>query len=121
LGFAVLPLDLAGYVPQSPVNTAAPAGLMNLARHSRQSLGTPGVAPSIARRSQYHQSVLAEHTASGGLDAAAQFLTNQLAQAGSGLHDAGQQAWGRLYGVLQAQAATLAYVDVFWLLAVFSA
>ncbi|HEV2444519.1 MAG TPA: hypothetical protein VGS58_01300 [Candidatus Sulfopaludibacter sp.] len=37
------------------------------------------------------------------------------------LHDAGQQALGRLYGLFQAQAATLAYVDVFCLLAVFSA
>jgi hypothetical protein len=26
-----------------------------------------------------------------------------------------------MYGVVQAQAATLAYVDVFWLLAAFSA
>ena len=32
-----------------------------------------------------------------------------------------RQALGRLYGALQAQAATLAYIDVFWLLAGFSA
>ncbi len=37
------------------------------------------------------------------------------------VHGAGQQALGRLYGLVQAKAATLAYVDVFWLLAAFSA
>jgi hypothetical protein len=37
------------------------------------------------------------------------------------LHDAGQQALGWMYAAVQAQAATLAYVDVFWLLAAFSA
>jgi DHA2 family multidrug resistance protein len=115
------PLNVAGYIGLAPEKTNGAAGLMNFARNTRQSVGTSAVTTLIARRSQYHQSILSEHSASGGFDAAIPSLTTQLAQAGMSLHDAGQQALGRLYGALQAQAATLAYVDVFWLLAGFSA
>jgi len=37
------------------------------------------------------------------------------------LHAAQQQAIGRLYAMVQAQAAVLSYVEVYWLLAVSSA
>jgi DHA2 family multidrug resistance protein len=33
------------------------------------------------------------------------------------MHTAQQQALGRLYALVQAQAAVLSYVDVYWLLA----
>jgi len=121
LGLIFVPLNLAGYIGLAPDKTNAAAGLMNFTRNIGQSVGTSAVTTLIARRSQFHQSVLAEHSASGGFDAAIQSLTTQLANAGMSVYDAGQQAVGRMYGALQAQAATLAYVDVFWLLAVFSA
>jgi DHA2 family multidrug resistance protein len=121
LGFIFVPLNVAGYIGLNPEKTNAAAGLMNFTRNIGQSVGTSAVTTLIARRSQYHQSILAEHSASGGFDAAIQSLTTQLAQAGMSLHDAGQQALGRLYGIVQAQAITLAYVDVFWLLSGFSA
>ena len=120
LGFVFVPLNVAGYIGLAAEKTNAAAGLMNFTRNIGRSVGTSAVTTLIARRSQYHQSILAEHSASGGFDAAIQSLTTQLAQAGMSLHDAGQQALGRLYGLVQAQAATLAYVDVFWLLAAFS-
>ena len=121
LGFVFVPLNVAGYIGLAPEKTNAAAGLMNFMRNIGQSVGTSAVTTLIARRSQYHQSILAEHSASGGFDAAIQALAAQLARAGMSVHDAGQQALGRLYGLVQAQAATLAYVDVFWLLAAFSA
>jgi DHA2 family multidrug resistance protein len=34
------------------------------------------------------------------------------------LHEAERQAYARIYRELQAQAATLAYIDTFWVLAV---
>lgn len=121
LGFVFIPLNVAGYIGLAPEKTNEAAGLMNFTRNIGQSVGTSAVTTLIARRSQFHQSILAEHSASSGFDAAIQSLTTQLAQAGMSVYDAGQQAVGRLYGLVQAQAATLAYVDVFWLLAVFSA
>ncbi|HKE24395.1 MAG TPA: DHA2 family efflux MFS transporter permease subunit [Bryobacteraceae bacterium] len=121
LGLIFVPLNVAGYTGLAPEKTNGAAGLMNFTRNIGQSVGTSAVTTLIARRSQFHQSILAEHSGSGAFDAAIQSLTSQLTQAGMTVHDAGQQAVGRLYGALQAQAATLAYVDVFWLLAGFSA
>ena len=62
---------------------------MNFVRNIGQSVGTSAVTTLIARRSQFHQSVLAEHSASGSFDAAVQSITIQLAHAGMTLHDAG--------------------------------
>ena len=120
LGFVFVPLTMAGYIGLAPEKTNNAAGLMNFMRNMGQSVGTSAVTTLIAQRSQYHQSVLAEHTSSSGFDAAVQSLAAQLSRAGMSAHDAAQQALGRFYGLVQSQAAALAYVDVFWLLAIFS-
>ena len=65
VAFLFVPLTLAGYVGLAPEKTNAAAGLMNFFRNMGQSVGTSAVTTLIARRSQYHQSVLAEYTASG--------------------------------------------------------
>jgi DHA2 family multidrug resistance protein len=67
VAFLFVPLTLAGYVGLSPEKTNAAAGLMNFMRNIGQSVGTSAVTTLIARRSQYHQSVLAEYTGSGSL------------------------------------------------------
>jgi DHA2 family multidrug resistance protein len=64
VAFLFVPLTLAGYVGLSPEKTNAAAGLMNFMRNIGQSVGTSAVTTLIARRSQYHQSVLAEYTGS---------------------------------------------------------
>src|SRR5215469_3423147 len=121
MGFLFVPLSLAAYVGLTPAETNSASGLMNFMRNIGQSVGTSAVTTLLARRSQYHQSVLADFTSMGRFDGAIQALTAQLSRAGSSLYDAGQQALGRVYALVQAQAATLAYVDVYWLLAAFSA
>src|ERR1700678_3781349 len=65
VAFLFVPLTLAGYVGLAPEKTNAAAGLMNFFRNMGQSVGTSAVTTLIARRSQYHQSVSAEYTASG--------------------------------------------------------
>jgi DHA2 family multidrug resistance protein len=121
VAFLFVPLTLAGYVGLAPEKTNAAAGLMNFFRNMGQSVGTSAVTTLIARRSQYHQSVLAEYTASGRFHAAITALTLRLTRAGVSAHSAQQQAMGRLYALVQSQAAVLSYVDVYWLLAVASA
>jgi DHA2 family multidrug resistance protein len=121
LGFLFVPLTLAGYIGIQAEKTNAAAGLMNFMRNIGQSVGTSAVTTIIARRSQYHQSVLAAHTSSAGFRAALQPLAGRLTKVGLDPHGAQQQALGRLYGQLQAQAAALSYVDAYWLLAVASA
>ena len=121
VAFLFVPLTLAGYVGLAPEKTNAAAGLMNFFRNMGQSVGTSAVTTLIARRSQYHQSVLAEYTASGRFHSSLTVLAIRLTRSGLSAHAAQQQALGRLYAVVQAQAAVLSYIDVYWLLAMGSA
>jgi MFS transporter, DHA2 family, multidrug resistance protein len=121
VAFLFVPLTLAGYVGLAPEKTNAAAGLMNFFRNMGQSVGTSAVTTLIARRSQYHQSVLAEHTASGRFQKSITVFAIRLTRSGVSAHSAQQQALGRLYAVVQAQAAVLSYIDVYWLLAMGSA
>jgi MFS transporter, DHA2 family, multidrug resistance protein len=121
IAFLFVPLTLAGYVGLPAEKTNAAAGLMNFMRNIGQSVGTSAVTTLIARRSQYHQFVLAEYTASGRFQASIAGLAMRLTRAGLSMHAAQQQALGRLYAMVQAQAAVLSYVDAYWLLAVASA
>jgi DHA2 family multidrug resistance protein len=117
VAFLFVPLTLAGYVGLAPEKTNAAAGLMNFFRNMGQSVGTSAVTTLIARRSQYHQSVLAEYTASGRFHASITALAMRLTRGGVSAHAAHQQALGRLYALVQSQAAVLSYVDIYWLLA----
>jgi DHA2 family multidrug resistance protein len=117
VAFLFVPLTLAGYVGLAPEKTNAAAGLMNFFRNMGQSVGTSAVTTLIARRSQYHQSVLAEYTASGRFHRSITVLAIRLTRSGLSAHAAQQQALGRLYALVQAQAAVLSYVDIYWLLA----
>jgi DHA2 family multidrug resistance protein len=121
VGFLFVPATMAAYVglPESKSNAAA--GLINFMRNIGQSVGTSAVTTLIARRSQYHQSVLAEYTRSPRFDAAVAGLTDRLTHVGLSPYSAHQQALARMYGMVLTQAQTLSYVEVYWLLAVTSA
>jgi DHA2 family multidrug resistance protein len=120
VAFLFVPLTLAGYVGLPAEKTNAAAGLMNFMRNIGQSVGTSVVTTLIARRSQYHQSVLAEYTASSRFHNSMAALAMHLTRSGLSVHAAQQQALGRLYAAVQAQAAVLSYVDAYWLLSVIS-
>jgi DHA2 family multidrug resistance protein len=120
VGFLFVPLTMAAYVglPESKSNAAA--GLINFTRNIGQSVGTSAVTTLIARRAQYHQSVLAEYTRSPRLNAAVTALANRLTHVGLSGHFAQEQALARVYGMLVTQAQAISYVDVYWLLAAVS-
>jgi DHA2 family multidrug resistance protein len=120
VGFLFVPLTMAGYVGVPREKTNAAAGLMNFMRNIGQSVGTSAVTTLIARRSQYHQSVLAVYTRSPYFDAAVADLASRLSRAGFDLPSARHMAAARLYGMLNAQAQALSYLDVYWLLAMIS-
>src|SRR6266403_3211317 len=121
VGFLFVPLTMAAYVglPESKSNSAA--GLINFTRNIGQSVGTSAVTTLLARRGQYHQSVLAEYTRSHRFDAAVAGLTSRLTHAGLSLHSAQQQAMARMYNLVVTQAQALSYVEIYWLLAATSA
>jgi DHA2 family multidrug resistance protein len=121
VGFLFVPLTMAAYVGLPEEKGNAAAGLINFVRNIGQSVGTSAVTTLIARRSQYHQSVLSVYTRSARFDAAVAALTRRLTQVGLSVHSAHEQALARMYGMVMQQAQALSYVDVYWLLAVTSA
>jgi DHA2 family multidrug resistance protein len=74
----------------------------------------------IARRSQFHQGRLVENARvdNPNFVNAANGLAHHLATSGVGKHEAQMTAYARIYQSLQAQAASLAYIDTFMVLAI---
>ena len=96
------------------------AGMINFMRNIGSSVGTSIVTTVVARRSQFHQTILVNYTTPQ--NQTFQNLINGLAQrlvhSGMSLPDAQHRAYASTYQTVQAQAATLAYIDMFWILSV---
>jgi DHA2 family multidrug resistance protein len=117
IGFLFVPITLAAYVGLPKEKSNAAAGIVNFMRNVGGSVGTSMVSTILARRSQFHQSVLAEHTRSLQFSNAADSLARRLNSSGIGQADARANAIGRLGHMIQAQAAVLSYIDIYWVIA----
>jgi MFS transporter, DHA2 family, multidrug resistance protein len=120
LGFLFVPITLVAYVGIPSEKNNAVAGIVNFMRNIGSSVGTSLVTTLIARRSQYHQQILVDYvrTGSANLQSAAGGLTQRITASGISPPDALLRAYARIYQEVQAQAATLAYVDTFMVLCV---
>ena len=120
LGFLFVPINLASYVGMPAEKGGSVAGLINFMRNIGSSIGTSMVTTLIARRSQFHQVYLATHTtqAQAPFTQTVQSLTTRLTGLGLDAATATSQAYARLYDTVIAQAATLAYIDTFWVLCI---
>jgi DHA2 family multidrug resistance protein len=114
-----IPINLAAYVGLPAEKNNSAAGLINFMRNIGGSIGTSLVTTLIARRAQFHQVHLISRLAQDNpaFQARVNGLGHRLAAAGLGMPQALQQAYARLYGMVQGQAQTLAYIDTYWLLA----
>jgi len=123
LGFLFVPISLVAYVGIPPEKGNNVSGLVNFMRNIGSSVGTSMVTTILARRAQFHQTMIASHTTN--YDAAFRDritgLSAQLVHAGASPPDAQTAAFGRAYQDVLAQSATLAYVDAFMVLAVAAA
>jgi DHA2 family multidrug resistance protein len=120
LGFLFVPITLVAYIGISPEKNNAVAGIVNFMRNMGSSVGTSLVTTLIARRSQFHQARLVENVRvdNPNFVNSANGLAQHLANSGVGRHEAHAEAYARIYQSLQAQAASLAYIDTFMVLAV---
>jgi DHA2 family multidrug resistance protein len=120
LGFLFVPITLVAYIGIPPERNNSVAGIVNFMRNMGSSVGTSLVTTLIARRSQYHQEILVGYTRpdNPNFNNSVTGLSQQLAHSGLGTHEATAQAYARIYQNVQAQAASLAYVDTFMVLAV---
>jgi len=121
LGFLFVPITLVAYIGIPPEKNNAVAGIVNFMRNMGSSVGTSLVTTLIARRSQFHQARLVEYARpdNPNFQNSVNGLAAQIAHSG-GLSkpDAIAQAYARIYHSVQDQAASLAYVDTFMVLAV---
>ncbi len=120
LGFLFVPINLSAYVGVPAEKGNNVSGLVNFMRNIGSSVGTSMVTTILARRAQFHQSVLASHATRYDPAFRNQLsgLSQQLLHSGASAPDAQAAAYGRLYRSLQVQSQTLAYVDTFMVLAI---
>jgi DHA2 family multidrug resistance protein len=122
-GFLFVPITMAAYIGIPVEKSNSVAGMINFMRNIGSSVGTSLVTTLVARRSQFHQARLVGNISLDNFNFrnTANGLTHIVTHSGLGKHDASLQAYARIYQALQAQAATLAYIDTFMVLAVGSA
>ena len=120
LGFLFVPITLVAYIGIAPEKNNAVAGIVNFMRNMGSSAGTSMVTTLIARRSQFHQLRLVQNARidNPNFVNSANGLAARLATSGIGKHEAQMTAYARIYQSLQNQAASLAYIDTFMVLAV---
>ncbi len=118
MGFIFIPATMVAYLGLPQEKSNAVAGLINFVRNMGSSVGTSAVTTVLARRAQFHQAMLVSNTnlANPAFRDSAGFLTNQLKRVGVGQPQ--MQAYSRLYNSMQNQAATLSYIDTFWMLGI---
>ncbi len=122
LGFLFVPITLVAYIGIAPEKNNAVAGIVNFMRNMGSSVGTSLVTTLIARRSQFHQARLVEHARPDNPNF--QNSANGLAQHIGSTRDVSTHEAHVARDMpgftrsLQAQAASLAYIDTFMVLAV---
>ncbi len=123
LPFLFIPINTAAYADLPPQKTNQASALINVARNLGGSFGISLANAEIAQRAQVHQNYLVAHVAPSSV--AYQETTRQVtayfAAHGEPAVRASQMTIGWLGQIIVQQATLLAYIDVFWLAAVFTA
>ena len=119
LAFLFVPLNTIAYVGVPAESNDQVSGLINLMRNVGGSVGISLLSAAVTSRTQVHQDTLSLHTSSydPAFRESLSGLGPTLARAGFSTPDATHQALARMYQTVMGQAQTLAYLDVFWLLA----
>ncbi len=104
------------YLPKNKNNKAS--SLTNLFRNQGGSVGIAFVTTFLARRTQYHQSILVEHATATAprYRQALGSLSQYFAAHGFTAADAAVHAKAELTRIVLRQAAFLGFLDCFWLL-----
>ncbi len=117
-----LSITAASYDGLPPDKTDQASALINAARNTGGSIGVSLASNVLSHREQFHQMRLAEHAIPSSVQYqdTLQQVTSYLTAHGSSLAQAQQQAFVWIGQAVQAQAALLAYMDVYWVLMLIS-
>jgi DHA2 family multidrug resistance protein len=120
LAFLFVPIATVtfSFTPQDKTGMAT--GIFNLMRNIGGSVGIAFVTTMLAKRAQFHQFRLTEHISQGNPNFTMLFkgLVGKLVAGGETYWSAQKQVLAMTYGRLLRQAATMSFIDVFWLLGV---
>ncbi|OLP60355.1 EmrB/QacA family drug resistance transporter [Xaviernesmea oryzae] len=117
-----IPITSASYDGLRPDQTDQASALINAARNTGGSIGVSIASNVLAHREQWHQSRLVEHVipSNPSYDQTLQTWTQYFLQRGVGEGDAQRQAIAAIGQQVAEQASYLAYIDVFYTLAMIS-
>jgi MFS transporter, DHA2 family, multidrug resistance protein len=120
LAFLFIPINTVAFLGLPPEKNNTASAIINMMRNIGSSVGISFATTLVARRQQYHQSVLIEHVTpySSSYQTTIQALQQTYLAGSASAADALHQAQAKLYAVVQQQAATLSYIDCFWLFGV---
>ena len=118
IAFLFVPTSQLAYSYLAKEKNNKASSMTNLFRNQGGSFGIAFVTTVLARRAQFHQSVLATHITSGSYSfrAALTGATHRLMAQGYSAPDAALRAMARVSAVVEQQANSLAFFDCFWLL-----
>jgi DHA2 family multidrug resistance protein len=120
MGLLFVPLTTItnGLIPKEQMGNAT--SLFNLMRNIGASIGIASVTTIAARHSQTHMNDLSSHV--NQFSPATQTIIQGIKQAsmarGTDAATATKQAYAGVFGMVQRQASMMAYIDVFFLLAI---
>jgi len=115
MAFVFVPLTILTMESIPKAETGYATSLYSVMRNIGSSVGVSFVTTWVARRSQFHQSILAAHVTSYDLQTQ-QFLglaRGLFFHQGSDWNMAGSRSLDVLYGMLRQQAALISFIEVF--------
>ncbi len=111
MGLCFMPLNVIAFAAVSPQHRTDGAGLLNLSRSIGGSAGISLITTMLARNIQTSHSDLAAHITPGSIPSIDLSTADRLGEVGQG-------ALLAIDGMINRQAAMVAYVDGFWMLAI---
>ena len=123
LPFLFVPINTIAYAGVAPSKSNQVSGILNLSRNMGGDIGIALVTTLIARRAQFHQANIAANVHPGDprLLEHMQGIAQYLQHAGISAAQSTKLAMAAVYRQVIVQAQTLAYLDVLFILACFTA
>jgi MFS transporter, DHA2 family, multidrug resistance protein len=123
LPFIFIPINTIAYDGLAANKSSEGSALINVARNLGGSIGVSLANTELLRRSQFHQSRLVENTipSSPVFQSTVKQMTQYFTQQGAPPTEAQSHAYGYIGQLISGQASLLAYIDVFYIWAIFAA
>ena len=120
LGLLFVPLTTITMAPIAKEQMGNATSLFNLMRNQAGGIGIAFVTTMLARRRAFHTAVLTSHVSQYATTSAAflESVKNSFIARGADMVTATQRTYAVAAGMVAREAATLSFIDLFWILAV---